>query len=167
MIATILRIFWIHLRRDRVVWVLTFIVPVAFFSIFAIIFSGQGKSSTPTVRVAVVDQDGSDFSKKLVTTLEKDKSLQVAATREPTERDADRSSAPLSREDAEALVRDGKVSAAIVLPKGLGQSFPSFTSDRPTVELLADTSDPVAPQNGRLQPRRRTSRLHYLFRAIL
>jgi ABC-2 type transport system permease protein len=44
------------------------------------------------------------------------------------------------------LVRDGKVSAAIVLPQGLGQSFPSFAGDRPTVELLADTSDPVAPQ---------------------
>jgi ABC-2 type transport system permease protein len=77
MIATVLRIFWIHLRRDRVVWLLTFIVPVAFFSIFAIIFSGQGRSSTPTVRVAVVDEDASDFSKRLVVILEEDKSLQV------------------------------------------------------------------------------------------
>jgi ABC-2 type transport system permease protein len=146
MMATVLRIFWIHLRRDRVVWLLTFIVPIAFFSIFAIIFSGQGKSSTPSVPVAIVDQDRSDFSNKLVAALEKDKSLRVTTTRDPTERGADRPSAPLSREDAEALVRDGKVSAAIVLPKGLGQSFPSFAGDRPTVELLADTSDPVAPQ---------------------
>jgi ABC-2 type transport system permease protein len=146
MIATVLRIFWIHLRRDRVVWLLTFIVPVAFFSIFAIIFGGQGKSSTPTVRVAVVDQDESDFSKRLVATIKQDKSLRVTTAREPIERDADRSAGPLSRADGEALVRDGKVSAAIVLPKGLGQSFPSFGGDRPTVELLADTSDPVAPQ---------------------
>ena len=38
MIATLLRIFWINLRRDRFVWLLTFAVPIAFFSIFAIIF---------------------------------------------------------------------------------------------------------------------------------
>lgn len=153
MIATILRIFWLHLRRDRVVWVLTFIVPVAFFSIFAIIFSGQGRGRTPTVRVAVVDEDGSDFSKKLVMTLERDKSLRIRTNREAKEGDANQPVVPLNRKDAEALVRDGKVSAAIILPKGLGQSFPSFSGDRPVVEVLADTSDPVAPQmlSGMLQ----------------
>jgi len=148
MTATILRIFWIHLRRDRVVWVLTFIVPVAFFTIFAIIFGSQGKSSTPAVKVAVVDEDGSAFSKKLVAALEKDNGLRVTSKREPA-----RGEGPLSRADAEALVREGKVSAAVILPKGLGQSFPSFDGNRPTVEVLADTSDPVAPQmlSGMLQ----------------
>ena len=146
MIATLLRIFWIHLRRDRIVWLLTFIVPVAFFSIFALIFGGQGgRDSTPAVRVAVVDEDGSDFSRKLTATLAKDKSLRVTSN--------PKDEAPLARADAEALVRDGKVSAAIILPKGLGASFPSFAGDLPTVELLADTSDPVAPQmlSGMLQ----------------
>src|SRR5262249_15389433 len=150
MIATLLRIFWIHLRRDRVVWLLTFIVPVAFFSIFALIFSSQGRNSTPTVRVAVVDEDRSDFSKKLVSTLEKDKSLRVSTRLDSGEGDA---GTLLTRKDAETLVRDGKVSAAIILPKGLSQSFPSFSGDRPTIEVLADTSDPVAPQmlSGMLQ----------------
>jgi ABC-2 type transport system permease protein len=144
MIRTLLRIFWIHLRRDRVVWLLTFIVPVAFFSIFAIIFSSQGKNSTPTVHVAVVDDDGSEFSKKLVGTLENEPSLRVTSGAR---------SSPLTRAEAEKLVRDGKVSAAIILPKGLGQSFPSFSGDRPTVQVLADTSDPVAPHmlSGMLQ----------------
>jgi len=160
MIATLLRIFWIHLRRDRVLWLLTFFVPVAFFSIFAIIFSGAGRGSTPTVRVAVVDEDGSEFSKKLATALEKDKSLRVTTSagsgdpRRAQEGGEDNQpGAPLTRKDAEALVRDGKVSAAVVLPRGLGQSFPTFGGDRPTVELLADTSDPVAPQmlSGMLQ----------------
>jgi ABC-2 type transport system permease protein len=146
MIVTILRIFWLHLRRDRVVWVLTFIVPVAFFSIFALIFSGQGKNSTPAVRVAVVDEDGSEFTKKLVATLEKDKGLRVTTRIDPSNEEPDRSGAPLTRADAESMVREGKVSAAIILPKGLGASFPSFSDDRPTVEVLADTADPVAPQ---------------------
>jgi ABC-2 type transport system permease protein len=146
MIATLLRIFWIHLRRDRIVWLLTFFVPIAFFSIFAIIFSGQGRGSTPTIRVAVVDEDGSEFSKKLVLTMEKEKSLRVTTTREATKADGDRPATTLTRDEAEALVRDGKVSAAIILPNRLGQSFPSFSGDRPTIELLADTADPVAPQ---------------------
>lgn len=142
MITTLLRIFWIHLRRDRIVWLLTFVVPVAFFSIFAIIFGGQGKGGTPTVRVAVVDEDGSAFSKKLVATLEKEKSLRVS-----THTGGDQASkAMLTRQSAQAMVRDGSVSAAIILPKGLGQSFPSFSGERPTVDILADTSDPVAPQ---------------------
>ena len=113
MIATLLRIFWIHLRRDRVVWVLTFFVPVAFFSIFAIIFSAQGRSSTPVLRVAVVDEDGSDFSKKLVAALEKEKSLRVSSRREAAKEDAGGSATPLGSPDAEALVRDGKVVATV------------------------------------------------------
>src|SRR5262249_41332428 len=32
------------------------------------------------------------------------------------------------------------------LPKELGISFPGFSRDRPTIEVLADTSDPIAPQ---------------------
>jgi len=146
MIVTILRVFWLHLRRDRVVWVLTFIVPVAFFSIFALIFAGQSKSSTPAVKVVVVDEDGSDFTKKLVAELEKDKALRATTRLDPPKGDPDGSSDSITRTDAESLVRDGKVSAAIILPKGLGRSFPNFSDDRPTVELLADTSDPVAPQ---------------------
>src|SRR5205085_3135418 len=112
MIATVLRVFWIHLRRDRVVWLLTFIVPVAFFSVFALIFSGQpGRGSTPTVHVAVVDEDGSEFSKKLVKALEKEKSLRVASRL--AGKDAGNPGPPLGRNDAEALVREGKVAAAV------------------------------------------------------
>ncbi len=150
MILTLLRIFWLHLRRDRVVWLLTFAVPVAFFSIFALIFASQGKGSTPKIRVAVVDEDGSEFAKKMVETLEKEKSLRVQTKVEAKEGE---DPPLLTRKDADKLVRDGKVAAAIVLPKGLGKSFPSFGRDRPTIELLADTSDPIAPQmlSGMLQ----------------
>jgi ABC-2 type transport system permease protein len=146
MILTLLRIFAINLRRDRIVWLLTFVVPIAFFSIFAIIFSSQGRSSTPTIRVALVDEDGSEFSKQLSAAVVKEKSLLVSTTLDPREVEAGRPSAPLDRKEAESLVRNGKVSAAIVLPRGLGESFPSFVGNRPTIEILADTSDPVASQ---------------------
>jgi hypothetical protein len=41
MIRTLLRIHWINLRRDRVAQLLTFVVPMAFFTIFALIFGGR------------------------------------------------------------------------------------------------------------------------------
>ena len=143
MISTLLRIFWIHLRRDRVVWVLTFIVPVAFFTVFAIIFSGTGKSNRPKVRVDVVDEDDSDFSRKLVASLEKETSLLVYTSEAS---DDDTPKVPLQRDAAEARVRSGKVSAAIIIPKGAGESFFNFAKQRPAVEVLADSSDPVASQ---------------------
>src|SRR4029453_12086515 len=160
MIGTILRIFWIHLRRHRVVGLLRFVVPVAIFSIFAIVFSGQpGRGSTPRVHVAVVDLDGSEFSQKLVAAIKAEKSLVVEANSAPPpaaassqESPGDAPAAggsagqPLTREAAEALVRSGGVSAAIILPQGFGASFPGFGGERPTVEVLADTADPIAPQ---------------------
>ena len=72
---------------------------------------------------------------------------------DPPKGEPDGTSGTLTRADAESLVRNGKVSAAIILPKGLGTSFANFSGDRPIVEILADTSDPVAPQllSGMLQ----------------
>jgi ABC-2 type transport system permease protein len=141
MIATLLRVFWISLRRDRVVWVLTFVVPVIFYSVFAIIFGGMGRNATPKVDVAVVDLDRSSFSRSLVEALQKEDSLKVQAAAKP-----EAGGEPLTREQAEKMVRSGDVSAAIILPEGIGTSFGKFDGDRPSVEILADTSDPVAPQ---------------------
>ena len=55
---------------------------------------------------------------------------------------------PVDRSAAERLVRNGDVPVAVILPKGLGAGFEQmgFASSGPAVELLADPSDPVAPQ---------------------
>ena len=48
----------IHLRRlrhNRVEWLLTFVVPIAFFSIFALIFT-RGVGGTPRIKVVLLDQ---------------------------------------------------------------------------------------------------------------
>ena len=55
----------------------------------------------------------------------------------------------LDRAAAEALVRDGDFSVAVVLPKGLGQSRRFWSepgASSPRVQVLADVSDPIAPQ---------------------
>ena len=58
MIFNIVRTALIALRRDRASLALSFILPIAFFSIFAVIFGGQ-HDSTPKINVIVVDEDQS------------------------------------------------------------------------------------------------------------
>jgi ABC-2 type transport system permease protein len=143
MIGTILRIGWINVSRDRVVQALTFLLPIMFFSIFASIFSSQS-SNTPRVRVAVADEDGSEYSKKLVAALKAEAGLRVRFAA-----DTEDVGAPLNRASAEALVKAGTVPVAIVFPKGLGASphlFGPKDQGSPRVELLADVSDQVAAQ---------------------
>ena len=150
MIPTLLRVSWTNLKRDRVAQALTFLLPILFFSIFATVFGNQGRAGTTSIRVAVVDEDGSELSRRVVEGLRQEKSLRVRSTA-----DADGTGAPLDVAGAEALVRNGAVPVAIILPKGLSGAAAAFGPSTPGVRirLLADVSDPIAPQmvNGLLQ----------------
>lgn len=142
MIGTIVRIGWLNLRRDRVAQALTFVLPILFFSIFATVFGNQ-RNPTRKVSVAVVDEDHSDYSRQIVAALQAEGGLSVETT---VSKDAPE---PLDRAHAEALVKGGTLPVAIVLPKGLAdhaQLWSGSTGDRVAVQLLADVSDPVAPQ---------------------
>ncbi len=143
MIATLLRVGWTNLRRDRVAQALTFVLPVVFFSIFASVFGNQGNNGTSRIRVAVVDEDGSELSRRIAAGLQQETSLRVRTTAEPEGKGA-----ALDRARAERLVRDGDVPIAIVLPKGLGAAAASVgdAANAPHIQLLADVSDRIAPQ---------------------
>ncbi len=143
MIATLLKISWTNLKRDRVAQMLAFLLPVIFFSIFATVFGNQGSNTTVRIRVALVNEDDSELSRRIVAGLEAEKSLRTRATIDP-----ERKGAALDRAAAEKLVRDGDVPVAIILPRGLGSAAAAFgrTFDAPHVQLLADVSDRIAPQ---------------------
>ena len=143
MIATLLRISWTNLKRDRVAQALTFLLPILFFSIFASVFGNQGNNSTSKIRIAVVDEDGSEFSRRIAAGLKDEKALRTRTTV-----DAEGVGAALDRAAAEALVRNGDVPVAVILPKGLGASAAAFgqSANAPKIQLLADVSDPIAPQ---------------------
>ena len=143
MIATLLRISWTNLRRDRVAQALTFLLPILFFSIFASVFGSQGRNSTARVRIAVVDEDGSEMSRRVVTGLKTESALRVRTTA-----GADEKGATLDRATAERLVQNGDVPVAVILPKGLGATAMAFgpSTGAPRIQLLADVSDPIAPQ---------------------
>ena len=137
---TLLRISWMNLKRDRVAQALTFLLPIVFFSIFASVFGGRGGDTTPRVSVALADEDRSEFSERVIAALQKEQALRVRV-------DGDNGSA-LDRAAAERLVRNGDVPVAIVIPKGAGESFGQFgfSSSAAAIQMLADPSDPIAPQ---------------------
>lgn len=143
MISTLLRISWTNLKRDRVAQTLTFLLPILFFSIFASVFGNQGRQATSRVRVAVVDEDGSEMSRRVVEALKAETALRVRVTA-----DAEGKGALLDRAAAETLVQNGTVPVAVILAKGLGATAAAFgqSAGAPRIQLLADVSDPIAPQ---------------------
>jgi len=135
-----------NLRHDRAAMVLSFVVPIVFFSIFAAIFGDSGRSSTRRVRVAIVDEDRSEGSRRFVEILRANPALDVA----DGPRGAAPARIPLTAAAAEAAVRAGDFPAALVIPKGFGARPIRFDSpgrsDQPGLILLADPGDPIAPQ---------------------
>ena len=144
MIFSIMRTGFMILIRDRGALVLTFVLPIAFFSIFAGVFGNQ-KNSTSKIRIAVVDQDQSEGSKRLVQALQAEVGLivQLGPKGKPEEVAKDYDAA-----SAETAVRNGDMPVAIIIPKGYGESPIGFVpnSSAPKLRLLNDSSDPIAPQ---------------------
>lgn len=141
MIRTLLWIAWVNLRRDRVALVLTFVLPIVFFSIFAMIFGGLGGGSMPPVELVLVDEDRSETSARLVRAIQK----------EPGFKGPDRNDKHAvvveSADRAIALVKDRRSDAAVVLPKGYGAAFGNQGSDTPALIVYADdVANPVAAQ---------------------
>ena len=128
----VFNVIQVHARRllhNRVELLLTFVVPVAFFSIFAVIFGGGlGSARMPKVKVALVDESAGTSGRAVEAALRQCSGLRFMT--QPSD-------PPLNREQASAMVREGKLALAIVVTEE-GQSL--------AAELLADSSDQVAPQ---------------------
>jgi len=145
MIALLFRNSWAQLRRDRAAQVLAFIVPIAFFSIFAVIFGGGGNrmDGTSRVAVAVVDESGTEKSGALVEALKADSGLRVITTR-PARAGENASGEALTRATAEDMVKRGELAVALILPAGIESSIGSFGGAGARALILDDPSDPVA-----------------------
>ncbi len=148
MILQVMRAGWMNLKRDRAALMLSFVVPIVFFSIFAGIFAGRA-ASTPKVTLAIADEDRSERSRRLIAALKSEKALRVV--------EVDEEKHPFTAASAQIYVKTGDAPAAIVIPKGFGVSRITFgpgnNATRPKFQIIADTSDPVAAQvvNGLLQ----------------
>jgi ABC-2 type transport system permease protein len=145
LISAIVRTAVVSLRRDRGALLLSFILPVVFLSIFAVIFGGR-HDTTPKVNVLVVDEDHSRISQRLVQGLEREGSL-VVQTRPAPVKGAEQPE--YAARTAEAAVKAGTAPVALIIPHGFSEnpiSFGPAGANRPTIQLLEDSSDIVAPQ---------------------
>ena len=141
---SIIRTAFVSLRRDRAAMSLSFVLPVVFFSIFAIIFGGR-RNSTPKVTVIVVDEDHSRASERLVKGLRSEQSLIVKTRPEAKQGVAQ---PEYNAATAEAAVKAGTAPVALIVPHGFGADPMSFggASNGPAVQLMKDPSDMVAAQ---------------------
>jgi ABC-2 type transport system permease protein len=144
LIFAIIRTAMTSLRRDRASLALSFLLPIAFFSIFAAIFGGQ-RNSTPKIAVVVVDEDRSSASQQLFHALQREGSLYVQAR--PAARKGVQQP-EYTAATAEAAVKTGEAQVALIIPHGFGQNPITFgpTPSGPSIELLNDSSDMIAPQ---------------------
>jgi ABC-2 type transport system permease protein len=155
----IVRTAFMGLRRDRASLALSFVMPIAFFTIFAMVFSGQ-HNTIPQVHVIVVDEDHSTASRDLVRGLQHEGSLVVT-----TRPDSNGQAAPppeYTAATAEAAVKAGTVPVALIIPAGWGQhpiAFRGGADPSAEIQLLNDQSDAIAPQvvSGLLQKAAMTS----------
>lgn len=129
---------WMKFRRDRAAMVMAFIVPIAFFSIFAVLMGGR--TGLSRIRLAVIDEQGSAASRAFVAKLRAEKTLNVV------ERALDAGGTrtrPMTAALAEREIRTGDLSLALVLPQDF-RTTRHAGGERPRVLLLADMSDPFS-----------------------
>jgi ABC-2 type transport system permease protein len=145
LIFNIVRTALIALKRDRASLALSFILPISFFSIFAVIFGGQ-HDSTPKIKVIVVDEDQSQASRDLVRGLQRESSLVIST--KPASKNKAAEQPDYSAATAEAAVKAGDVPVALIIPSGFGKNPVAFGAATPgsAIQLLNDSSDMIAPQ---------------------
>jgi ABC-2 type transport system permease protein len=145
MIGTFLRVSWIALARDRIGLLLTFVLPIVFFSIFSLIFAGMGGAASGAagaMRVIVVDEDDTETSRRFVAAIDAQQALDVMRNAPAEE---GQSEGPrYTSETARARVRRGGAPAAIIVPTGFGKSFGDFVAGGAAVELVYDAANPLA-----------------------
>ena len=141
MIWTIIQISLLRLLHNRVELLLTFVVPIAFFSVFALIFgTGIGSGTTPKVKVVLVDTVKSDESAAIAAALRESAGLRFMDGGEPDDPQGVDGLGfdGLGVDEASEMVRTGSVTIGITLKPGANGSIES--------DLLADASDQVAGQ---------------------
>jgi len=144
-IGAIVHTAFTSLRRDRGALALSFVLPIAFFSIFAVIFGGS-RDTTRRIPVIVVDEDHSPASQRLLRGLRQEGALAVRTRSEPVGGSAQ---PDYTRASAETAVKGGRVPVAIIIPAGFGAdpiAFGSADPGRTSIQLLEDPSDIVAPR---------------------
>lgn len=120
----------LQILRDRKTFMFLLIMPITFTFLFGFAFGGFSKGNPdPRLPVAVLDEDGSDLSLRLVALLER--SEVVAVTQDSSK----------TLPDYEKLLKKGKLTGILVIPAGYGDAL--LTGGLPRLSLTADLTQPA------------------------
>jgi ABC-2 type transport system permease protein len=109
--------------KSNMFWVGGF--PILFALFFGAIFAGADKGPSG-MKIAVVDEDKSEFSNSYISKLQSYEALEISLS---------------GRGEAIEQVRKGQIAAAVVLRKGFGDGFEAMlNSDEPKLEIASDPS---------------------------
>ncbi len=138
MIWVVCRISIQRLFNNKQELLVTFLVPLMFFSIFALIFSrGVGEPVT-SVRVAMVDDDRTAESQRLLQHLRQRSEMRTSPN-------VFRTNATWSIDVlAKRLLSQHKVEVVVYIPKGYFQQDDVASSKR--IQIFNDGSNPIAPR---------------------
>jgi ABC-2 type transport system permease protein len=126
------------LSRMPAILLVIFLPGIVMYSVFTKIFEGPAGVSRP-FRVAVVDQDDSEESRRLIEALGKSK-VKIIRTEDETD-----NGPLLTAESARHQIRrKGNYRVAVVIPPGFGEAPDVFAGDRHEgVELIFDETQPM------------------------
>ena len=113
------------LPRIRMAFFFTFIWPVIVAVMFGYAFSGSDDGATRAMKIAVVDEDGSEGSRAFIARLESSGHFEVAM---------------MPRADAESAVRRGQLAAFLALKPGFGAGSQRMFQRYPVKYLVAPDS---------------------------
>lgn len=137
----ILEVALVGLRRlwhGKLELLLVFVVPVVFFTIFAMIFtSGVGSGRTTKVKMAIENLDAATPATDFLAKLTESEAIRLIDP-PASQRKLD----PYDR--ARDAILHGRAAISLVVPEGWSQSLTSSQPDK--LFLLYDASDQIAPQ---------------------
>jgi len=93
---------------DKRAMLLTFLLPIALISLFAMAFGGSGKRESRPMELVVADEDKTEHSRNMISRIDSLKEFEVVLT---------------ALDTAERLIKKGDANAALVLHRGFGDSI--------------------------------------------
>ncbi len=142
MIITIFKVALLRLSHSALECVVIFVVPLIFFSVFALIFDGQASGSSSPTEIIIGDLDRSRESRALAETISQQSEFQIVSLS---------SQEGVPRPDKLLAIIENKIelgwaTAAVVIPKNYAKIVKGPLETELTIELITDTSDPMAEQ---------------------
>lgn len=116
---------FVQMRRDRMTFAMMVGIPI-----MQLIMFGFAINSDPRhLPTALIDRDHSTFSRSIIAAVENSTFMDMVYR-------------PQNEEDAENLIREGKVNFIFIIPENFSRDL--VRGDRPQILLVADATDPSA-----------------------